>query len=195
MDRHHRRRSDVSGDLGGGAGSEMPGSEVRTPRPDRQEGKVHTAGDVAHCRVSTGVAGEVHAGAVVQDIAHWLRPWRAGRDPVARRNGLNGDAGNLGGFVWPDLNDLPRTDAGAPSAEASGHDQGRTAGQTFERSLVEVVRVSMRDDHDIGLELGRVGEGTVTLERAETGPKEWVREDTSPAELDQGRRVPDEFEP
>ena len=192
MDRHDGRGSDVARDLGGGAWSQVPRAEVRTPRPDRQKGKVHAAGHIAHLWITTGIAGEVHASAKVKDVADWLRPWRTRRDPVAGPNRLDRDAGNLDDFVRPDLDNFPRTDAGAPSAQAPGHDQGRTAGQAFERSLVKVVRVPMRDDHHVGFELGRVGEGTVALERAQTGPKERVRQDASSAELDQGGGVPDE---
>ena len=192
MDGHDGRGPDVTGNLSGCARSEVAGPKVRTPRPDRQEGEVHAAGHVAHLWVSTGVAGEVHASAVVQDVAYGLRARRAGRDPVAGSDRLDRDAGDLDRFVHPDLDDFSRADSTAPIAEPSWHHQDRAAGQAFEGSLVEMVRMPVRDDDDVDLELGRFGEGTVSLEGPEPRPKERVREHANAAEVDQRRRVADE---
>lgn len=192
VNRHDGRGSNVASDLGGGARSEVPRPEVRTPRPDGQQGKVHAAGHIAHRWITTGIAREVHASAMVKNVPDRLGPWGTGRHPMARWNRLDRDAANFDDFVRPDLDDLPRRDAGASSPQPPRNHERWTAGQPFERSLVEVVRVSVRDDHDVGFQLGRVGEGAVTLQRAETGPKERVRQDASSAELDQGRGVPDE---
>ena len=111
---------------------------------------------------------------------------------MARRNCLDPNAGDLDGLIGPDLDHLPRTELGAPSAQPTWHDQDRVAGQPFEGSLIEVVGMTVRDNDDVGLELGRVGEGTVALEGAEPRSEEGVRQDASTTEVEQCRRVADE---
>ena len=192
MDRHDRRGPDVSGDLGSGPRAEVARTQVRTPRPDGEQGEIHGPGHVAHLWEWTRVAGEVHPSAVVQDVAQGMRPWRARRDPMARRNGFDPQTLDLDGFACPDLDHLPRPHARAPRAKPTRHDQDRTPGQAFEGRLVEVVSVAVRDDDHIGLEVGGIGEGTVSLERPEPRPKERVREDANSTKVDERRRVADE---
>ncbi len=55
-----------------------------------------------------------------------------------------------------------------------------------------MVRVPMRDDDGVDVEVSWVGKGPVPRQRSEASPEEGVGQDTDPVDLDERGRVPQE---
>jgi hypothetical protein len=211
VDRDDDRGPDIAGHLRGGPGAEVARPEMGTPRPHGQEREIHAPCELRHRGVAAGVAREVdprrgpphvaraasagdgaRAGArTPEHVAERLRPRRARSDPVARRDSVDREARHDDGLARADLNDLR---AGAPARKPKpprGHDH-RPPGQPLDRRRIEVVRVAVRDQDDVRLQLGGVGERAVPLEWPEPRAEERVRQDADAVDLDEGRRVADE---
>ena len=55
-----------------------------------------------------------------------------------------------------------------------------------------MIRVPVRDDDDIDLQVGGIGQGTMPRQRSQAPPEERIRQDAHPVDLDEGGRVPEE---
>ena len=169
MDRHGAHGTEPAEDLRGRPRAEMPGPEVRPPRPDRQQRDVDAAREPVQPREPARVTGEVdrrRAGRL-QEEPDRLRARRPRRDPVAGGYDLHLDPADREPLAGDDLDDFAVHRASRRPAEPARDDDGAAPGDPAERPRVEVVGVAVRDEDRVDvLEPALLRRRAVPLERA-----------------------------
>jgi len=113
------------------------------------------------------------------------------------RHGADGQPVQLQRLAGGDLTHLPGDGRVIPDggAQPEGDNDGRATGQRRQRTPVEVIRMPMRDDDDVDIEIGWIGNGPMPRKRPEASPQERVGQDADPVDLDERGRVPQEADP
>src|SRR3954471_911292 len=113
-----------------------------------------------------------------EEVALRSRWWTTRGRPVACLDGFDRRPAHRGMVADRQLDDLARDRLAGRPSEPARDDDRRPAGERGEGPRVEVVRVRVRDHDEVDIaQPGRIGDRSVTLERAEPWPQERIRQD------------------
>ncbi len=191
VDRDHELRPNERDSLCGALGIEVSSApQPGPPPPDRDQTDVDGA-ELAHPVEEIGVTGEVDGLRPRDDVPDRIRsrPERPAAAVVLGRNGANLERPDRERLADADLEHALELPLAEQPAQAAWHDHGERLAELLERRQVEVVVVSVRDEHGVESALRACRDRSRAPEVRDAVTEQRVRQETNAVEVDDDRRM------